>query len=136
MSGIVNKLEVGGSVNISTGYKYKINGVNLAFCDLGGTLSYNSLSDKLTAGTNISIVGSVINNTYDLPIAGTGSGGTLGGVKVDGNIMLINGYGVITAAAATPQLNSDWTQTLTTSKAFIQNKPNAGSNISFTGNNN
>jgi len=71
-----------------------------------------------------------------VPTAGTGSGGTLGGVKVDGNIMLINGYGVITAAAATPQLNSDWTQTLTTSKAFIQNKPNAGSNISFTGNNN
>ena len=60
-SAINNKLEVGGNLNISAGSKYKINNVNLAFSDLGGTLSYNSLTDKLTAGTNISIVGNAIN---------------------------------------------------------------------------
>jgi len=91
-----NKLEVGGNLNISTGSKYKINNVNLAFSDLGGTLSYNSLTDKLTQGTNISIVGNVINNTYSLPIATTG---TIGGVKVDGSTITINSStGVISGA--------------------------------------
>ena len=52
-----NKLEVAGSVNIPTGSKYKINNVDL---------SYNDLTNKLTQGTNISIVGNAINNT--LPI--------------------------------------------------------------------
>jgi hypothetical protein len=60
---IHNKLEVGCNLNISAGSKYKINNVNLAFSDLGGTLSYNSLTDKLTTGTNISIVINAINNT-------------------------------------------------------------------------
>lgn len=35
--------------------------------------------------------------TYTLPIAGTGSGGTLGGVKVDGSSITINSSGVISA---------------------------------------
>jgi hypothetical protein len=136
ISSITNKLEVDGSVNISAGNKNKINGVNLAFSDLGGTLSYNSLTDKLTAGTNINIVNNAINNTYTytLPTAGTGAGGALGGVKVEGSTITVNGSGVISAAAATPQVNSDWTQTNTSSKAFIQNKPNAGTNISFANN--
>lgn len=132
---INNKLEVGGNLNISAGSKYKINNVNLAFSDLGGTLSYNSLTDRLTAGTNISIVGNAINNTYTytLPTAGVGSGGTLGGVKVDNSTITINN-GVISAAAATPQVNSDWTQTNDNLKSFIQNKPTAGNNISFANN--
>lgn len=151
-SAINNKLEVGGNLNISAGYKYKINNVNLAFSDLGGTLSYNSLTDKLTAGTNISIVGNAINNTltggtnisivsgainntytYTLPTAGVGTGGTLGGVKVDNSTITITN-GVISAAAATPQVNSDWTQTNDNLKSFIQNKPTAGNNISFANN--
>jgi hypothetical protein len=53
---INNKLEVAGNLNISAGSKYKINNVNLAFSDLGGTLSYNSLTNQLTGGTNIQIL--------------------------------------------------------------------------------
>jgi hypothetical protein len=41
--------------------------------------------------------------SYTLPTAGTGSGGTLGGVKVDGSSITINSTtGIITATAATP----------------------------------
>ncbi len=101
---ISNKLEVGGNLNISAGSKYKINNVNLAFSDLGGTLSYNSLSDKLTQGTNISIVGNAINNTYTLPPAGIGTAGTLGGVKVDNTTITINN-GIISASAGAAQVN-------------------------------
>jgi hypothetical protein len=148
ISGINNKLEIGGNLNISANSKYKINNVNLAFSDLEGTLSYNSLSDKptlfdgnynsltnkLTQGTNISIVGNVINNTYSLPTAGIGAGGTLGGVRVDNSTIFINGSGIISSAGGSPQVNSDWTETNTSLKSFILNKPNAGTNISFAGN--
>ena len=144
---IINRLEVGGNLNISTGSKYKIGDVNLAFSDLGGTLSYNSLTDKptlfdgnynsltnkLTQGTNITITGNVINNTYSLPTAGVGTGGTLGGVKVDGTTIQITNQ-VISAVAGAQQVNSDWTQTNTSLKSFIQNKPTAGANISFANN--
>ena len=37
-------------------------------------------------------------STYTLPTAGTGSGGTLGGVRVDGSTITINGNGVISGA--------------------------------------
>ena len=145
---LTNKLEIGGNLNISAGSKYKINNVDLAFSDLGGTLSYNSLSDKptlfdgnynslsnkLTGGTNINIIGNAINNTYTLPTAGVGAGGTLGGVRVDNSTIFINGSGVISSAAGTPQVNSDWTQTNTSLKSFIQNKPTAGTNISLANN--
>ncbi len=46
ISGITNKLEVDGSINISAGSKYKINGYNLAFSNIDGTLSYTSFTDK------------------------------------------------------------------------------------------
>lgn len=143
---INNKLEVNGNINIPTGSKYKINNVNLAFSDLGGTLSYNSLSDKptlfdgnynnltnkLSGGTNIQILNGVINNTYELPKATTA---VIGGVRPDGTTITINtSTGVISAAAGTPQVNSDWTQTNTSLKSFIQNKPTAGTNISFANN--
>ena len=147
---IDNKLEVAGNLNISAGSKYKINNVDLAFSDLGGTLSYNSLSEKptlfdgnynslsnkLSGGTNIQILNGVINNTYTytLPTAGIGSGGILGGVRVDNSTIFINGSGVISSAAGAAQVNSDWTQTNTSLKSFIQNKPTAGTNISFQGN--
>lgn len=113
---INNKLEVAGNINIPTGSKYKINNVDLAFSDLG-TLSYNSLSDKptlfdgnynsltnkLTGGTNIQILNGAINNlySYTLPTAGVGAGGTLGGVRVDNSTIFINGSGVISSAAGT-----------------------------------
>ena len=141
---IINRLEVGGNLNISTGSKYKIGDVNLAFSDLAGTLSYNSLTDKptlfdgnynsltnkLTQGTNITITGNVINNTYSLPTATTS---VLGGVKVDGTTVTITNQ-VISAVAGAQQLNSDWTQTNASLKSFIQNKPTEGANITFANN--
>jgi len=94
----------------------KISNANLAFSDLGGTLSYNSLTDKptlfdgsynsltnkLVGGTNIQILNGAINNlySYTLPIAGVGTGGALGGVKVDNSTITINN-GVISATAGT-----------------------------------
>jgi hypothetical protein len=150
ISGITNKLEVGGNLNISAGSKYKINNVNLAFSDLGGTLSYNSLTDKptlfdgnynsltnkLTQGTNIQITsGNVINNTYSLPTAGIGAGGILGGVRVDNSTIFINGSGIISSAGGTAQVNSDWAETNTSLKSFILNKPTiVNSRWSLSGN--
>ena len=131
--GINNKLEVGGNINIPLSSNYKINNQPLNYSHLAGTLSYNSLTDKLTQGTNITIVGNVINNTYTLPTAGVGTGGTLGGVKVDGTTITITNQ-VISAVAGAQQLNSDWTQTNANLKSFIQNKPTAGANISFANN--
>jgi hypothetical protein len=85
------KLDVNGSINIPAGSKYKINGYNLAYSNIDGTL----------------------------PAAGIGTSGTLGGVKVDGSTITINNNII----SATAQLNSDWNETNTASKAFIQNKP-------------
>ena len=147
ISGITNKLEVGGNINIPLSSNYKINNQPLNYSHLAGTLSYNSLTDKLTAGTNINIVGNAINNTYSLPTAGVGTGGTLGGVKVDGTTIQITNQ-VISAVAGAQQVNSDWTQTNASLKSFIQNKPilfdgnynsltnkpTAGANISFANN--
>ena len=67
----------------------------------GSTITINgsgviSGSPALTAGTNISIVGGAINNTYSLP---TSSTTVLGGVKVDGTTITINGSGVISGAS-------------------------------------
>jgi hypothetical protein len=85
------KLDVNGSINIPAGSKYKINGYNLAYSNIDGTL----------------------------PAAGIGTSGTLGGVKVDGSTITINNNII----SATAQVNSDWNETNTASKAFIQNKP-------------
>ena len=131
--GINNKLEVGGNINIPLSSNYKINNQPLNYSHLAGTLSYNSLTDKLTQGTNITITGNVINNTYSLPTAGVGTGGTLGGVKVDGTTIQITNQ-VISAVAGAQQLNSDWTQTNASLKSFIQNKPTEGANITFANN--
>ena len=133
ISGINNKLEVGGNINIPLSSNYKINNQPLNYSHLAGTLSYNSLTDKLTQGTNITITGNVINNTYSLPTAGVGTGGTLGGVKVDGTTITITNQ-VISAVAGAQQLNSDWTQTNAILKSFIQNKPTEGANITFANN--
>jgi len=130
---INNKMEVAGNLNISAGSKYKINNVNLAFSDLGGTLSYNSLSEKLSGGTNIQILNGVINNTYTytLPTATTNA---IGGVRPDGTTILINN-GVISSTGGTAQVNSDWNETNTSLKSFILNKPTiVNSRWSKTGN--
>jgi fibronectin-binding autotransporter adhesin len=58
----------------------------------------------------------------------------LGGIRVDNSTITINGSGVISATTGAAQVNSDWTQTNTSLKSFIQNKPTAGTNISFQGN--
>jgi hypothetical protein len=85
-----NTLEVNGSINIPTNSKFKINNNNFG---------YSNLDHKLLAGTNISIdAGFRVNNTYSLPFAGIGSGGTLGGVRVDNSTIIINGSGVISGA--------------------------------------
>ena len=57
---------------------------------------------QIVAGSNISVsnggLGVVtIDNAYTLPTAGEGSGGTLGGVRVDGSTIVIDGNGIITA---------------------------------------
>lgn len=85
-SAINNKLEVGGSINIPTGSKYKINNVDL---------SYNDLTNKLTQGTNISIVNNVINNTYELP---TATSTTLGSVRPDNSTITISN-GILSAVS-------------------------------------
>ena len=54
-----------------------------------------------------------------LPAAGIGTSGTLGGVKVDGSTITINNNII----SATAQVNSDWNEISTESKAFIFNKP-------------
>jgi hypothetical protein len=48
----------------------------------------------------------VVQGSYTLPTAGTGAGGTLGGVKVDGSTVTIDGNGVISSSGGTtvPQI--------------------------------
>jgi hypothetical protein len=62
------------------------------------TKSYNTLLDKLTAGTNISIVSNAINNTYSLPIA---SSIVLGGFKVGSGLSINASTGVLDSQWAT-----------------------------------
>ena len=122
---INNKLEVGGNINIPIGSKYKINNIDLSYNDLTNKLTAGTnisivsgainntltagtnisivsgaINNTLTAGTNISIVSGAINNTYTytLPTAGIGSGGILGGVKVDNSTITISN-GVISAVS-------------------------------------
>jgi hypothetical protein len=89
--------------------------------------NYNSLSNKLTSGTNIEITpGNVINNTYELPkatasILANGSTGTLGGVMVDNITIQINPINGVITAVSHPQAN--WLETNVEEKSFIQNKP-------------
>ena len=158
-----NKLEVNGNINIPTGSKYKINNVNFGYSNLdhkllagtninidndykiNSTYTYTlptagvgaggALGGVKVDGTTININNGVISgaNTYTLPTAGVGTGGALGGVKVDGSTITITN-GVISSAAGTAQVNSDWTQTNTSLKSFIQNKPTAGTNISLANN--
>jgi len=117
ISGINNRLEVNGNINIPLSSNYRINNQPLNYSHLAGTLSYNSLIDKptlfdgnynsltnkptlfdgnynsltnkLTAGTNIQILNGVISAT-----AGTSytlpiaSSTVLGGIKV-GNLSIL-----------------------------------------------
>jgi len=113
---INNKLEVAGNLNISAGSKYKINNVNLAFSDLGGTLptagvgTQGILGGVKVDGTTINITNGIISasaTSYTLPTAGVGSGGTLGGVKIDGTTLSINSStGVISRSGNTILLNN------------------------------
>ena len=62
----------------------------------------------IKVGTNLSIDGSGVlsastASSYTLPTAGTGGGGTLGGVRVDGTTITINGSGVISASTTATQ---------------------------------
>ena len=77
---------------------------------------------NITAGSkykinNYNLAFSNIDGT--LPAAGIGTSGTLGGVKVDGSTITINNNII----SATAQVNSDWNEISTASKAFIFNKP-------------
>jgi len=77
---------------------------------------------NITAGSkykinNYNLAFSNIDGT--LPTAGIGTSGTLGGVKVDGSTITINNNII----SATAQVNSDWNEISTASKAFIFNKP-------------
>jgi hypothetical protein len=77
---------------------------------------------NITAGSkykinNYNLAFSNIDGT--LPTAGIGTSGTLGGVKVDGSTITINNNII----SATAQVNSDWNEISTASKAFILNKP-------------
>jgi len=49
---------------------------------------------------------SIASSNYTLPTAGTGSVGTLGGVKVDGSTITINGSGVISTTYSLPSANT------------------------------
>ena len=70
----------------------------------------------------------IVQGSYTLPTAGTGAGGTLGGVKVDGSSVLIDGNGVIssTGGSTVPQIGE-----LTGTSASIAD--NARGELSITG---
>ena len=90
------KLEVNGDVNIASGSKYKIGGVNLKYTDIEETpLPYTlppasaSVLGGVKQGNNITIdADGTINasDSYELP---TASASTLGGVKIDTNTLQI-----------------------------------------------
>jgi hypothetical protein len=69
-----NKLEVNGNINIPTGSTFRINNLPLNYSHLAGTL----------------------------PIAGIGTAGTLGGVKIGSGLSIDGITGVLTNNASTP----------------------------------
>jgi hypothetical protein len=85
------------------------------------TKSYNTLLDKLTAGTNISIVSNAINNTYSLPIA---TANDLGGFKVGSGLTINSSTGVLDVTGG----SSQWT----TSGTHIYNNNAANVGIGTT----
>jgi hypothetical protein len=64
-----------------------------------------------------------------LQIAGVGTGGNLGGVRVDGNKNVINATGVISSV----QTQVDWNNTDASSRTFIANKPQFLTSIPVAG---
>jgi hypothetical protein len=87
------------------------------------TKSYNTLLDKLTAGTNISIVSNAINNTYSLPIA---TANDLGGFKVGSGLTINSSTGVLDVTGGGG--SSQWT----TSGTHIYNNNAANVGIGTT----
>tara|TARA_B100001996_G_scaffold241164_1_gene186479 strand:- start:5064 stop:6896 length:1833 start_codon:yes stop_codon:yes gene_type:complete len=78
--------------------------------DLSGYLTSIPIADASTlggikVGQNLTVTAdgtlSAVQGNYTLPTAGQGAGGTLGGVKVDGTTVTIDGNGVITAQGGT-----------------------------------
>jgi hypothetical protein len=92
----VYKLDIVGDINISSGSKYKIGGVNLKYTDIEETpLPYtlppasSSVLGGVKQGNNITIdADGTINasDSYQLP---TASASTLGGVKIDTNTLQV-----------------------------------------------
>lgn len=94
-----------GGVKIGTGISITADGTISATTATPYTLTTATNSSlggvKIGAGVQIAGDGTISVNTgsnYTLPTAGVGSGGTLGGVKVDGSSITINGSGVISSS--------------------------------------
>ena len=131
------KLDIAGDINISTGSKYKIN---------GNDLSYNDLTNKLTAGTNITINAS----TNEISATGGGTTYTAGdGIAISGANAIslsstINNF-TMNATGATASLPPDlvFTGTIpitfalpapfnTTDKCYILDYRGVGTSTSYS----
>lgn len=96
-----------GNVTIEVVNNNPATGLTL-IADSGATTGIAKLY-TLVAGTNTTITKDVnnnlvINNSYTLPVAGVTAAGTLGGVRVDGSTVVIDGNGVISAHVDTSTL--------------------------------
>lgn len=110
-----------GGVKIGTGISITADGTISATTATPYTLTTATSSVlggvKIGSGVQISGDGTISVNTgnnYSLPTAGTGSGGTLGGVKVDGATITINGSGVISSSGSGGGLTSRTTASVRT----------------------
>ena len=64
---------------------------------LANYVTTTTLSSYVTS-TQLTTALSTVASAYTLPIAGTGSGGTLGGIRVDGSTITVDSNGVISGA--------------------------------------
>ena len=79
-----------------------------------GTIATTTTTGIAKIGTGLSIIA---DGTLSLPIATSSS---LGGVRVDANTIGINST---TGVISSGQTQADWTNTDSSSRAFIENKP-------------
>jgi hypothetical protein len=120
-------IDCGGDINIASGSVYRINGT---------ALSYNDLTNQLTAGTNINITSGVISANVPAQLT-AGTGITITGGAINANTQLTAGTNInitsgVISANVPAQLTAGTGITITGGAINANTQLTAGTNINIT----